>query len=379
MKLPDDISVKILQTLDVPDLDQSTQSHYRRWLHVIRKQMRRLAADFATSTHSETDYRDAYFAYNFPMNLVKTATVVEEIVLHYPDLVSGKTRLSVLDIGCGDGAGIFGVYYALKDAIRIREFNITGIDGSRRMLEQARRLSGWLRKHDPRFGVRFFRRKIQEGFNPTSKKKYDIILAVNSLAEIIQETTVPNRFVSSLLNHLTDDGLILIIEPALKKFSRRLMRLREGLVLNKEVQVLLPCLHDNPCALLHVSKRREWCHQSLRWSPPHFLQIINQGLNREIGVLKFAYLVLTKKKNCSDRPKGYRVVSDLLKEKGKTRCFICTARGRVELVRLDKSRSLANAGFDRISKGVIVRIENVASKKESYWQLTDGSTVEILT
>jgi hypothetical protein len=108
------------------------------------------------------------------------------------------------------------------------------------------------------------------------------------------------------------------------------------------------------------------------------LRIINQDLNREIDVLKFAYLVIAKRKNWPDWLKGYRVVSHLLKEKGKSRCFICTPRGRVELVRLDKSRNLANAGFDRISKGVIVRIENVVSKKEDYWQLTNGSIVEIL-
>jgi ribosomal protein RSM22 (predicted rRNA methylase) len=340
--------------------------------------MRRLAADFATSTPSESKYLDAYLAYNFPVNIVKTATVIKEIVLRYPDFILGKTGLSVLDIGCGGGAGIFGVYYALKDARGIRKFDVMAIDSSKTMLDRTQCLARWLRRHDPRISVRLFKHEIRGGLSSTSKKKYDIILAVNSLAEIIQEDVIRNRFVKSLLNRLTHNGLVLIIEPALKKFSRRLMKLRDELVPQKDVQVLLPCLHDNPCGLLKVGSRNEWCHQSLRWSPPDFLRLINQGLNREIDVLKFAYLVIAKRKNRSDWPKCYRVVSHLLREKGKSRCFICTPRGRVELVRLDKSRNLANAGFDRISKGVIVRIENVASRKEGYWQLTNGSSVEIL-
>jgi len=378
MKLPDEISVRILQTLDMPDLNKFTQSRYTRKLSAIRRQMKRLAADFAANTHSETDYLDAYTVYNFPMNMMKTATVIEGIMTRYRDFASGKTRLSVLDIGCGDGAGLFGVYYALKDSIRIREFNMTGMDSSKKMLARARSMAGWLRKHDPRIGVHLLRHKFHEDLRFVSKKRYDIILAVNSLAEVIQETTIPDRFVISLLDHLISDGFLLIIEPALKRFSRRLMRLRDRLLLRREVQVLLPCLHDSPCALLQVGRRREWCHQSVSWSPPDFLKVINQGLNREIDLLKFSHLVIGKKTACRVKPNGYLVISQLLKEKGKTRCFLCTPRGRVELVRLNRLKSKYNFRFEELRKGNIVALENIDAKRTDCWQMTAQTTLKIV-
>ncbi|MGB7053983.1 MAG: small ribosomal subunit Rsm22 family protein [bacterium] len=376
--MPGEISEKILDILDMPGLDESTKSSYRQRLQAIRKDMKRLAADFAAYKSTEAHYTDAYLLYNFPANLAKTAVVVENVGLHYPDLFRGRKRLSILDIGCGNGAGICGTYYALRFLPGIQQFNFMGIDRSRTMLGQGRVVAQWLRKRDPRVRV-YFRKSKFGDFHPLAlKKKYDFILCINSLAEIIEEEDIPLRFISSTFRHLVDGGLFIIIEPALKKFSRRLMRLRDRLVSNKRIQLLLPCLHDSPCALLEVDSRKEWCHQTVPWSPPEFLRIINQGINREIDVLKFSYLVIARSAKRLKRPSGHLVISHLLKEKGKQRCYICTPEGRAELVRLNKARSEANAGFDKISKGVIVNLTDVVHKKGDYWQIAKGSTVKVV-
>lgn len=376
--LPEEISTKVLQILGLPDLCQNTKPHYAERLQVLRQQMRKLAADFAADAPTEKHYTDAYLAYNFPMNLVKTMIVTKEIALRYPDILGRRARLHVLDIGCGDGAGIYGFYYALKDAHFIREFNLMGIDTVAKMLERARILGRWLIRQDARVKV-FFRRQIIKDLSLLNyRKRYNIILCINSLAEIVKSEKIPVWFIHSLLKRLTDDGLLVIIEPALKKFVRRLMRLRDGLVSQRKGIVLLPCLHDNPCALMLVDARKEWCHQSVHWSPPDFLNIINEGLNREIDVLKFAYLVIAKNKVLYDRPRGYRVISQLLKEKGKARCFICTSQGRVELTRLSKSMTADNADFDLMCKGDILQLRNIVAKKRHNWYITQKTGVKVL-
>jgi ribosomal protein RSM22 (predicted rRNA methylase) len=339
--------------------------------------MTKLAADFKVYTPSEEQYADGYFAYNFPMNLVKTIVVIEEIEKHYPDLLAGRERLNVLDIGCGDGAGICGFYYALKDTPLIQEFRFLGVDSSPKMLERARVLARWLGNRDARVKIYFRKQRIEDLNMLDIKRRYDVIMCVNSLAEIINGDNIPMRFIHSVHNILSDSGLLVIIEPALKGFARRLMRLRNELVSQSKGKVMLPCLHGEPCALLMVDKRNEWCHQSVNWLPPDFLEILNKGINREIDVLKFAYLVIARTRSQQNIPHGYRVVSNLLREKGKQRCFLCTPKGRVELVKLDKSHSTYNKNFSAITMGSVVNIEREEVKKDNYWQVTEKTRVEI--
>ena len=378
MKLPDDMFARVLELIAMPGLDQSTARRYGQRLRSIRKEMWKLSADFATGKPSEAQYNDAYLLYNFPMNLAKTKFVTGRIDIHYPRMFSCREHIDVLDIGCGSGAGIFGAYYALRDMPGIRQFKFTGVDGSGRMLAQARDLARWLVARDQRVHVRFLKKKIEDLYSLSGKKKYDLILCINSLGEIVEDEDLLAHFINSVLRRLTDGGLLMVIEPALKKSSRRLMVLRDRLIADRRTQILLPCFHDDHCALLRVDSRTEWCHQTVAWTPPDFLLTVNQGINREIDVLKFSYLAIVKSPERLKKPRGYLVISHLLKEKGKQRCFICTDRGRVELIRLDRSASAKNALFDDIKKGVIVKITDITRKKEDYWQVTADSGVEIV-
>jgi SAM-dependent methyltransferase len=362
----------------MPGLDESSARRYRQRLQAIRKEMRKLSADFSIGKSSEARYADAYFLYNFPMNLVKTAVVTQEIQSRYPQLPADREQLDVLDVGCGSGAGIFGLYHRLSQMSGIRQFKFTGIDSSHRMLAHARTLSRWFALRDRRVRVRFLERKIEDLYSLSSKKNYDLILCVNSLAEIAEDDNILLRFFNSALRRLKDGGLLVVIEPALKKFSRRLMALHDRLISEKRIQILLPCLHDKPCALLRLENRTEWCHQTVSWSPPGFLRMINRGINREIDVLKFSYLVIVKSTERLRRPRGDLVISHLLKEKGKQRCYVCTDTGRAEVVRLDRAVSDKNARFADIRKGVIVKLADITRKKKDYWQVTENSTVEIV-
>jgi SAM-dependent methyltransferase len=368
----------ILQGLGMPDLNHKTKPRYRQRLHKIRKQMTMLSNDFASSIPTESNYSDAYFAYNFPMNLMKTTVIVQQIRSWCAGLFSNKRRVSVLDIGCGEGAGMLGFYYGFRNHGDVRAFDLVGIDGSRKMLRRAKALAAWTRKSDRRLKTRFLNQSIDSAYRCEPKGRFDVILLVNSLAEIIHEDVIPTQFIKAVARCLGDDGLIIIIEPALKRLAHRVMRLRNYLANQKALRVLLPCLHDSDCALLHAEKRSEWCHQSVSWSPPDFLKIINQGLNREIDILKFAYLVLAKSGFRLIRPQGHLAISQLLTEKGKKRCFLCTPAGRVELVRLNRARTSCNESFDKIKKGSVVEVKDATIKKLSYWQVKDNTIISIL-
>jgi ribosomal protein RSM22 (predicted rRNA methylase) len=376
MTLPSNICEKLLDWAGIEGLTYATESHHRKRLREIRDQMRQLSSDFADGKPSESRYSNAYFLYNFPLNFMKMMHVIGEISSRDPQFLLNRPRYSILDIGCGEGAGMYGAYYALKNFDNSLTIRLAGIDRSGIMLEHARQMAVHLRKHGEGIITKFFNRDAADIRGSLPRKKYDIIICNNSLAEIFREDMIPRKYIGVLLGHLVDEGLFVIIEPALKKFTRRVMQLRDDLAGHKAAQVILPCLHEGHCSLLQIDSRNEWCHQSVAWKPPAFLRIINEGLNREIGLLKFAYLVIAKTKERGVRPGGYRVISRLLREKGKMRCFLCTENGRVELVRLNRSKSTSNAMFDKTEKGGVIKLTDAIERKPDYWEVSAQTVIE---
>ncbi len=378
MTLSPHIGEKLMAWAGIEGLTHSTKSQHRKRLRVIRDQMRRLSSDFAYGVSSESRYSNAYLLYNFPLNFMKTIFVIKKISSPNQYFRPPRSECRVLDIGCGEGAGMYGAYYALKDTDGTQKYRLTGIDYSGKMLEHARQMAAHLRKYDASMKVRLVRQDVSDIRNFAPRKKYDIIICSNSFAEIFREDVIPKKYIGVLLGHLVNEGLLVIIEPALKKFARRLMQLRDDLAGHKAAQVILPCLHEGHCSLLQIDNREEWCHQSVAWSPPEFLQILNEELNREINVLKFAYLVVYKSKTQKVRPNGYRVISHLLMEKGRKRVFLCGGNGRVELVRLNRSKSAHNTMFDKIEKGDVIKLTDVVERKPDYWVVSAQTVIELV-
>ncbi len=375
MRLPSEIEKKILDLLSISDLTWQTKSSHKKRLHELRKQMYKLSDDFAQTKSSAEKYPDAYFAYNFPMNFMKAMMIAQRVKSLYPQLTNHKSTLRILDIGCGEGAGMFGLYYGFRSSKR---FLLTGIDRSTKMIKRSRGIGDWLQKCDSDMRIKLHRRKVPQRFMSKKAQKYDIVIFANSLAEILPETDIPLRFIERIFQGIDDSGIIIIIEPALKNMSRRLMSLRKEIIQKKKGYILLPCLHESGCPLQEIRQQREWCHQSIPWNPPEFMQIINQGLDREIDTLKFSYLIIAYKKTRRLSEDGFLVISPLLKEKGKKKCYLCTSRGRSELIRLNKEQTTLNNAFDTIRKGDIIVLEKCIQKKSNYWQITDTTCIEII-
>jgi len=368
MILPREIEKIILELTNVDE-----PSKFRR----LREGLRRLTQDFVDRAPNEDEHPDAYLAYHFPANLMKVAAVVREIAALLPSAFPERDRYDVLDIGCGEGAGMFGFFLARSECKKAL-FSLRGIETSQRMLDKSRILAGRLSSRDKNLKVAFTRRTLSSRPDREIDGRHDAILCVNSLAEIIPDGPVSPDLVAGLTRRLKPDGILIIIEPALKIFSRRLMTLRDGLTGLEPVRVILPCLHDAACPLLRISTRDEWCHETRAWEPPDYLVRLNQGLNREIDRLKFSYLVLSRDRPAAFPGDAYRVLSRRLKEKGKMKCYLCAPGGRIEMVRLDKNRSPSNAAFDGIRQGGVITVEN-ADLRGLYMRINKETTVSLIS
>jgi len=369
MTLPLDVEKAILEILAFHDLEWHTAKIHKKRLSQIRRQLRTLSNDFAQSIPSEEKYAEAYLAYNVPRNFMEAMIIGREVAAFTPH-IRNKETINILDIGCGEGAGMLGLYYSLLNS---HNFSFTGIDTSARLLRECRKLTELvLKKSDVRVSLR--KHDVSDGLLPT-KQKFDIIILAHSLAEMYPRR-IPIRFIHRLFRNVTESGLTIIIEPALKQLSRRLTDLRNSIVADRKLSVQLPCLHNQECPLCNIRKQKEWCHQSIRWQPPDFMKIMNQGLNREINTLKFSYLVISKKDFSIRHENQYVVVSNLLKEKGKQKCFLCTRIGRMKLVRLNKNGTEHNKAFGRIRKGDMISIRHLVEKK-GYWHVAPDTEIRI--
>lgn len=375
MRLPEEIEHRILELIGMPELNwKSVRTHNKR-LNRIRKQMYKLSDDFAELSPSETEYSDAYFAYNFPLNIMKVRTVILQLKHLYPQVFEHLTEFRICDIGCGEGAGMLGIYYGLQ---AFETLKFTGFDISLHILRKCKHMMQWLKTVDERVQVRLQQQDMSHGLLKKKVAKYDIVILANSLAEMFTDGAIPVNFIERLLKSCADNGVIIVLEPATKNLSRRLMTLRDDIISRQKGQVLLPCLHSENCPLIDIRKQKDWCHQSISWQPPDYLKILNQGLNREIKRLKFSYLVIAQKKFPKPDTNTFLVISNLLKEKGKKRCFLCAPGGRIELVRLNRQESQLNKTFGAIQKGDIIRLDKIVKKRPDYWQVSESTKLENL-
>jgi ribosomal protein RSM22 (predicted rRNA methylase) len=162
-----------------------------------------------------------------------------------------------------------------------------------------------------------------------------------------------------MLAALTEDGVAIVVEPALRTAARSLHRVRDAILASGAARVFAPCVRQGPCPAL--DRESDWCHEDRAWDPPERVAEIARLAGVRRGSLKFAYVtfVLDRANVASTRPgeaPAYRVVSDVLVSKGKSEAFLCGDAGRLRAIRLNRDRSEANAAFADLRRGDVARI-----------------------
>ncbi|MCX7994624.1 MAG: methyltransferase domain-containing protein [candidate division WOR-3 bacterium] len=372
MRLPEDLEAKILSELHLDGLYQSA-ADYRNELDTLRKEMVSLSFRFAAHQRMTEENYNAYFCYNFPQNFMKSVAVMKRLYGIFKIPLRDEYR--ILDIGCGEGAGLWGLCYYLNLQNPNCRLFLTGIDVNGFLLKRCQSIGEWFKEKHPYTEILLINESAIK-FLQVDKGQYDFIILSNSLVEISQSRKIPISFIQMCMNHLKKGGFVIIIEPALKNLTRRLMELRKSIIENRIGIILLPCLHNEKCPLL--IKIGEWCHQSIKWQPPDFIKIINQKLFRKVEYLKFAYLVITDEVYKPLVSIIYPVIGRVAKEKGRARCFVCSNNGVIELLRLDRDESAKNEIFIDLTMGDFVEVNDELRIKSYLWRINDGTSIKRL-
>jgi hypothetical protein len=139
------------------------------------------------------------------------------------------------------------------------------------------------------------------------------------------------------------DGALVIVEPALRGRTRHLHAVRDVLV-SGGATVFAPCLHAAACPVLLTEG--DWCHEDLPVDLPPWLVPLARAAGLRWQGLTFTYLVLRRDEqrlvgqldHAPGAPRVHlRVISELMRTKGKAEVFACTSTGtRIRLRRLDR-------------------------------------------
>ena len=272
-------------------------------------------------------------------------------------------RLRVLDLGAGLGATLLGT------ATFARRMGVTGLDAlaierDPRSLDVLRHLAGRsgrgaLEAHSVPIALETRELDLERIDVRALGGPFSLITLGLSLNELWTEHAERLERRAALLARcasiLSEDGAIVVIEPALKESARELARVRDQVKAKAwpDVRVFGPCTREGPCPML--ANERDWCHEELPLALPESLRPTARGAGLRWEGLSYAYLTLRRTEG-SVADGAFRVVGGPVATKGVTEWHGCGAPGLVRITRLDRHRHPGDP-LEGARRGSLVTIE----------------------
>jgi len=280
----------------------------------------------------------------------------------------GPVRIT--DLGCGPGTGLLGCASWFDQRFPQTEIKYLGVDTVAPALQMLSGIGSALSGSRPGLQVTTMRADLSR--DRENIVASDVVLMMNALNELPQGSV---KLLNRLQRMLTDDGWLVIIEPALRATSRQLLELRD-IAAVEGWTVYAPCMRQHDCPAL--LSEHDWCHHDAAWERPPFIAELDRLLGLVKLSLKFSYIVLNRRGltlgQTLDEAKPLRVVSELALEKGRSWCFVCGEEGRFRCRRNTRDRSAENAAMDELARYDIVSIEG-EERRGSEAQVTKQTRV----
>jgi hypothetical protein len=324
-------------------------------------------------------YRSSYLLYFLPLQAAKFLTLYQ---IHFEAIEAAlehaeKTGLlRIADLGAGPGTASLALLLLLLDQKAMSGRSMPSIelnwfDTQESIMADGKALVEQLAENFPKLRgkvtVKTHRTpwwKAAQAFNPGEKKSgssqnsflpFSLVL----MGHVLNESSAPTgtegqkalEFWNDLLQ-MTEGGGVLIVEPASRRASQDLSKLRDtlfesGLLEPSPGRIWGPCLHAGACPL---SSGRDWCHFSVPIKiPGKWFRGFSEGLGSERQWVKFSYLWIASQQYPSPKtdPKFRRVISDSLSQ-GKTSQFL--------ICEPEKPGRWSSPAKNKIGRGDLVKI-----------------------
>ncbi len=296
----------------------------------------------------------AYLLFYWPVSYAQGRSTLSELI--------NRPR-AVLDLGSGPGP----LAFAALDA---GATSVVAADRSKPALDLARTLA-------IEAGEGMATREWSPE-KPLPEGKFDLITMGHVVNELYNGQIAPRAaLLEKILERVNPNGSLVIIEPALRDTSRALLQVRDALVA-KGYAVRAPCLFRGPCPAL--VRESDWCHAERSWKMPRLVEELAHAAGLHKESLKMSYLVIAPKGEAWPQPPEgsiFRIVSEPLEGKGRTRFMGCGPEGRVGLAMQEKHENEKNRLFFKVNRGDVIRISGTEDRGDGR-AMNEHSTVEII-
>jgi SAM-dependent methyltransferase len=316
--------------------------------------VRRLSDAYNQSGHAPARWdpglQAARLLFFLPRDVLKTAAWARDAARAAP------TRpLRVLDLGAGLGATSIGFADALRAVGGPAVSSVTLVDAEPTGLTIA---ADVVRVALPEVRVET---RVADLRGVLHVDDYDVVLFGQVLCELDRDLPDEPRadahlaLLQAALRMTAADGLLFVLEPALKPGTRHLQRVRDRLVAAGH-GVVAPCTHRAPCPML--ARPQDWCHGWAAGALPDALHPAARAAGLRWEGLTSSRLVVTH----APKPQAptARAVGPLQRTMGRSDVWWCTATGTLERAgRLDRHRTDANAAWDDVVPGDAVTFDGL--------------------
>ena len=287
----------------------------------------------------------AYLLYFWPVSYAQGRRVLAEV----PRTFSGRC----LDVGGGPGPMSMAAIDAGCEQAHLLERSLGAITAAQGLARGA--------------GVRLTTERADlQRHEPVEHGQHELVIAGHSIGELFSrdEDRISRhaQLCEGWLGSLAEDGVLVLIEPALRETSRELLEVRDLLV-ERGHRILAPCLFEGPCPALE--RERDWCHSERSWEPPEVVSKIMRAAGLRKESLKMSYLIVTSDSVAADvdrSPELFRIVSESLHSKGRFHFIGCGTGGRHGLTMLKRYKGKALKTFKRLERGDIARLTELEEK-----------------
>lgn len=382
-------------------LSESDIQRFGQSLRILQRGLTGTRPLAGASYFSETEFLNAYLLYYWPVSFIQAFLALTELRLRgeLPDIAN------VLDLGAGPGP-------AACAAAELGAKNFVLMDANARALDAALRLAALTGNPPGAFSA------VERNFETDDsipEGTFDLIVASHSTNELWKERGDAIGLRASLLRkacgRLSENGIILVIEPAALVTGRPALQLRNQLLADAADSRLYscvgPCPGSSPCPMVKEGESRT-CHSTWQWVPPDTIATLAKeaGLDRDsVKATWFALKKTAKPGGPTRSPSGIdrlsderpridagvlddsvsdgsvsgRVVSEpMLNKAGRIRYIVCTRDGLTTVSAHREDEKAKSCGFFSLMRGDCIRGSALQKRlgKNNYG-LQEGSSLEI--
>lgn len=204
---------------------------------------------------------------------------------------------------------------------------------------------------------------------------WDLIILPYSLFKFFSSQDSQVTYVQRLLQMLSEDGHLLIVEPSATEINRKFLEFRDKIA-ELKISIAAPCLWKGSCPALKHSTSP--CFAQRPFEKPPMIKDIQRACQINLSSLKMSYLLLRSPRSKDPILKDdlYRVVSPPVDTYKGERFFLCGVKGKktigTTLITLPKQ----SRAFEYLKRGDVIAV-NLASELDNDLQITEKTEVTL--